>query len=404
MTLKNWMKSAVERLSQNAPDVSFEVRFWDGDVERYGSGAPVFRLVFQTRRAARRVFTEGAVGFGEEYMKGDISFEGEFQQLLRLGVDPSFESLKLPLFNRTRALWNRIRTRNSPRQVSENIAHHYDRGNDFFALWLDDSMTYSCAYFREATDTLEQAQQQKYEHICRKLLLKPGERMLDVGCGWGGMLLYAAKNYGAEGVGCTLSTPQYEYALEKVRREGLEGAVTVLLQDYRSIDGQFDKFVSIGMFEHVGKKYIPTFVRKVKSRLKPGGIGLLHTIGKEKETSGNSWTLKYIFPGGYIPALHEILREMGKQELHAVDVENLRLHYARTLNEWARRFESNVERIQSQFNEGFVRMWRMFLNGSAVGFRYGDSRLYQITFTNGTNNDFPTTRDHMYQYEEARAS
>ncbi|MFQ5797080.1 MAG: class I SAM-dependent methyltransferase [Bacteroidota bacterium] len=397
--MKEWMKSIIGRLSQTTPELSFEVRFWDGETHRYGSGTPSFNLTCKTKNAAKHVFTRGPLGFGEEYLKGNVSVDGSFQQLLRLGLDPSFQNSKLPILSRLQALWRKARSLNTPKQAAGNIAHHYDRGNEFFALWLDETMTYSCAYFRSGSDTLGQAQQQKYEHVCRKLLLKRGDTLLDIGCGWGGMLFYAAKNYGNKGVGCTLSRQQYEYAVEKIKREGLGGTVSVLLADYRSLSGQFDKLASIGMFEHVGKRYIPTFMKKVKSLLKPGGIGLLHTIGKERETPGNPWTLTYIFPGGYIPTLHEILHGMGEAGLQSVDMENLRLHYAKTLDEWSRRFEMNVERIQSLFDESFVRMWRMFLNGSAVGFRYGDSRLYQITFTNGINNDLPITRDHIYFHD-----
>lgn len=397
--MKERMKSILGGLSQNAPDISFDVRFWDRETVHYGAGEPTFNLIFKTKSAAKRVFTQGALGFGEEYVGGNITVEGSFQQLLRLGVDPSYQNLQLPILSRFQTLWYKARTLNTPNHAARNITRHYDRGNEFFSLWLDESMTYSCAYFRGGTDTLEQAQQQKYEHVCRKLLLKQGDTLVDIGCGWGGMLMHAARSYGVRGIGCTLSRQQYEYAVERVKREGLENNVQILLADYRSLSGQFDKLVSIGMFEHVGKRFMPTFMKKVKSILKLGGIGLLHTIGKERETPVNSWTLRYIFPGGYIPAAHEILREMGEAGLHSTDMENLRLHYAKTLDEWSRRFEMNVERIRSLFDESFVRMWRMFLNGSSVGFRFGDSRLYQICFTNGINNDLPVTRDHIYHHD-----
>jgi cyclopropane-fatty-acyl-phospholipid synthase len=169
------------------------------------------------------------------------------------------------------------------------------------------------------------------------------------------------------------------------------------LADYRELWGRYDKVVSIGMFEHVGKRFIPTFMRKVQSLLKVGGVGLLHTIGKERESPVNSWTLKYIFPGGYIPVLHETLRELAMAGLESIDVENLRLHYARTLDLWAERFEEKVGRVRQLYNESFVRMWRLFLRGSAAGFRFGDSRLYQLTFSNGLNNSLPITRDHIYR-------
>ncbi len=191
-------------------------------------------------------------------------------------------------------------------------------------------MTYSCAYFKNKNDTLEDAQLQKYEHICRKLHLKEGETLVDIGCGWGGMLLYAARRYGVKCLGCTLSAHQAEYAKKRVTEEGLGGNITILLEDYRNIKGQFDKFVSIGMFEHVGKSLISTFIDRTKAMLKPGGIGLLHTIGKERNTPFDPWTMKYVFPGGHLPVLDHVIRAMGKKGLVPIDIENLRLHYAAT--------------------------------------------------------------------------
>jgi cyclopropane-fatty-acyl-phospholipid synthase len=270
-------------------------------------------------------------------------------------------------------------------------------GNDFYRQYLDESMTYSCAYFRSEKDTLEQAQQQKYEHICRKLQLKEGESLIDIGCGWGGMLIYAAQHYGINGMGCTLSVHQAEYAKERVAKEGLEKKISILLEDYRNIKGRFDKFVSIGMFEHVGKRFVPTFINKTKTLLKSGGIGLLHTIGKEADSSRDPWTMKYIFPGGYIPVLDRIIRVMGEKGLVPVDIENLRLHYSMTLDRWANKFETNVKKIEEMFDERLVRTWRMFLCGSSAAFRWGDIRLYQILFTNGLNNELPITREPLYR-------
>lgn len=394
--MKKTLYNLLKNLSETVEGIPFEVRFWDGESVRFGKGEAAFVLTLKTERAAKRIFRSGALGFGEEYMAGNISVEGDFQQLLRLGLHPQIQELKLAIGTRFGWLWQYLRSLNTLSHSPKNISHHYNRGNDFYRLWLDESMTYSCAYFRRDDDTLEKAQQQKYKHICRKLQLKEGETLVDIGCGWGGMLIYAARHYGVKGVGCTLSQPQVEYAREKIRREGLENQVAILLEDYRKISGQFDKFVSIGMFEHVGKGFIPAFMEKTRALLKPGGIGLLHTIGKERATPGDYWTMKYIFPGGYIPTLDETVQAMGRSGLVPHDVENLRLHYALTLDEWSRRFETHAEEVESMFDADFVRMWRMFLNGSAVGFRYGNTRLYQITFANGLNNTLPLTREYMY--------
>jgi cyclopropane-fatty-acyl-phospholipid synthase len=244
---------------------------------------------------------------------------------------------------------------------------------------------------------LEQAQLNKYEHISRKLLLKPGDSLLDIGCGWGGMLIYAAQKYGINGVGITLSKNQYEYADVKIKELGLDSQIKVIYKDYRHLSGSFDKVVSIGMFEHVGKKFIPIFIKKVSVLLKKEGLGLLHTIGKDTPSAGDPWTFKYIFPGAYLPCLAEIIREMGKTGFSILDVENLRWHYAKTLEHWVENYELNVKNVREMFDEAFVRRWRLFLNGSIAGFRYGNSRLFQVLFSNGINNDLPPTRAHVYR-------
>jgi cyclopropane-fatty-acyl-phospholipid synthase len=394
--MKKTLQKLLLTLSNNVSDISFAVRFWDGKTETYGNGIPVFTLIFNRKKSVKNILSKGTLGFGEEYIAGNINVEGDFYQLMRLGMDPHFQDMELSPITKTALLLQRLKSLNTIKRSSKNIAHHYDMGNNFYQYYLDESMTYSCAYFRSEKDTLEQAQQQKYEYICRKLQLKKGENLIDIGCGWGGMLLYAARNYGINGLGCTLSVHQAEYAKEKIAREGLEKHISILREDYRNIKGQFDKFVSIGMFEHVGKGFIPIFIDKARALLKPGGVGLLHTIGKENDSAGDPWTMKYIFPGGYIPILDHVTRTMGKKGLVPIDIENLRIHYAITLDKWAERFEANAMEIKKMFDERLVRTWRMFLCGSSVAFRWCDLRLYQILFTNGLNNELPITREHLY--------
>jgi cyclopropane-fatty-acyl-phospholipid synthase len=394
--MKKNLEGLLSIVHENISDVPFGVRFWDGDTISFGSGKALFTLIFKTERSARRVFSEGSLGFGEEYVAGNIVVEGDFKTLMRLGTDGMIQNMKLPLKTKLALIVNHFRSLNTKRGSLNNVSHHYDRGNDFYRLYLDETMTYSCAYFRDGNDSLEQAQQQKYEHICRKLQLRQGETLLDIGCGWGGMLIYAARHYGTKGVGYTLSRGQAEYSRQLIREMGLEKKIEIVLDDYRHIAGQFDKFVSIGMFEHVGKSRIPIFMKQVGMLLKPGGVGLLHTIGKERKTPSDAWTMKYIFPGGYIPVLDHVIKVMGKSGFVPMDIENLRLHYAATLDQWAQRFEANANKIESMFDEKFVRMWRIYLNGSAAAFRNGDLRLYQILFTKGLNNQLPLTREHMY--------
>jgi cyclopropane-fatty-acyl-phospholipid synthase len=395
--MKETLQKLLRTLNSNLPEIPFEVRYWDDEVEQFGSGKPSFLIIIKRKKAIKKIFAKGSMGFAEEYVAGTIDIEGDFQQLAHLGMDPHFQSLNLSFKTKVAILFQYLSSLNTLKGSARNISHHYDLGNDFYNLYLDKSMTYSCAYFKKDDDTLEEAQEQKYEHVCRKLQLKEGDSLVDIGCGWGGMLLYAARHYGVRGLGCTLSKHQAEYAKQRIVQEGLEKNISVILEDYRNINGQFDKFVSIGMFEHVGKNLIPTFIEKTKTLLKPGGIGLLHTIGKERETVGDPWTMRYIFPGGYIPVLDHVVRTMGENGFVPEDIENLRLHYAATLDEWAKRFESKTEEIEKMFDERLVRMWRIYLRGSAAAFRWGDLRLYQILFTNGPINSLPLTRGHLYQ-------
>jgi cyclopropane-fatty-acyl-phospholipid synthase len=394
--MKEILQKLLRSLSSNLPEIPFEVRFWDGEVEQFGRGKPSFLIIIKHQKTIKRIFAKGSMGFAEEYVAGNIDVKGNFQQLVHIGMDPRFQGLKLSLGTKAAILLRHLASLNTLKGSARNIAHHYDLGNDFYKLYLDKSMTYSCAYFKNDDDTLEEAQQQKYEHICRKLQLKEGESLVDIGCGWGGMLLYAAQHYGVKGLGCTLSVHQAEYAKKRVAEEGLEKSITIVKEDYRKIKGQFDKFVSIGMFEHVGKNLIPTFMEKTKILLKPGGLGLLHTIGKERVTAGDPWMMRYIFPGAYIPVLDHVVRTMGKKGFVPEDIENLRLHYASTLDIWGKRFDAKAEEIEKMFDQSFIRMWRMFLYGSAAAFRWGDLRLYQILFTNGLNNSLLLTREHLY--------
>lgn len=393
--MKKTFRKLAEQIHRTEPAASFSIEFWDGDSITFGK-TPTVTLKLNTKQAAKRIIGNGYLGFGESYMSGDLQVKGNLQELLRLGLSIDFNKNRLPFWQIVRFTALSILNRDTFRRTPKNIAYHYDRGNDFYELYLDNTMTYSCAYFKNPHDTLERAQLNKYEHICRKLMLQPGDSLLDVGCGWGGMLIYAAQNYGISGIGNTLSKNQYEYANNKIRELGLENRIKVLYKDYRELNGVFDKFVSIGMFEHVGKKFIPVFMEKVTQLLKPAGVGLLHTIGKDSPSRGDPWTLKYIFPGGYIPVLSETVEAMGKAGFSVLDVENLRMHYAKTLDLWAANFEQHSEKVKEMFDESFERRWRLFLNGASAGFKYSDTRLFQVLFSNGINNELPITRQHVY--------
>jgi cyclopropane-fatty-acyl-phospholipid synthase len=393
--MKKVFRCIADAIHQADPLAAFTFEFWDGDKIAYGNQSKVV-LHFKSTRSAREILKKDFTGLGEAYMLGEVDVEGDLRELLRLGLALKFYENGLGLWRKFLVLCAYLTNGSTPERCQKDIARHYDLGNDFYALFLDKTMTYSCAYFKNDDDSLEAAQTNKYEHIARKLMLKRGERLIDIGCGWGGMLIYAAQKYGVTGVGNTLSRNQYEYANRKIRELGLTGRIEVLLQDYRQCTGEFDKLVSIGMFEHVGKRSIPVFMQKVSGLLKKGGLGLLHTIGKEIYSPTDPWITRYIFPGGYLPDLPEIVQNMGLVELSILDVENLRMHYSRTLDHWAENYEKNVERVRAMFDDVFVRMWRFYLLSCSAGFKYGFIRLYQILFSNGLNNELPMTREHIY--------
>lgn len=405
----------VKRLFHTFTDryatIPLAVEYWDGERRCYGpqpaDGNPVCTLRLKTPAAAKAALTGGSLGFGEAYAAGEIDVSGNLQELIRVGMNPDWDRRRGVLRQRISHLLRCFHRRwNTPAGARWAIAFHYDRGNDFYRHWLDDSMTYSCAYFRDPEMSLEAAQEAKYDYLCRKLQLKPGDRLVDIGCGWGGMLIHAARHYGVSGVGYTLARNQYDYARRRAQEAGVDDRASYALEDYRNARGSFDKFVSIGMFEHVGKRYYPVFFDTVRRLLKRGGIGVLHTIGKDHEAPTDPWITTYIFPGGELPSLAGMCREMGLRALQVIDVENLRRHYYLTLQHWIRRFEARQGDIRATLAAGglaaatrerFLRRWRLYLNGSAANFLHGDLNLYQLTFTGGLVNDLPLTREHLYK-------
>ncbi len=394
------MKKAIRELAaainRTDPSASFSFELWDGEVIEYGD-QPKTTLVIKSAKVLEQMFSKGFLGFGEAYVSGDLEVEGDLQELLRLGLSVQFDEKNFSLLQKIRLLPFCIKTSGTGRKAGGNIAHHYDLTPEFFSLFLDESLTYSCSYFKNEDDSLGQAQRNKYDHIARKLMLNPADRLVDIGCGWGGMLLQSTREYGVSGVGITLSRNQSQYANRRIQELGLGERIEVKFQDYRQLTGKFDKFVSIGMFEHVGKRFIPVFMRKTAALLKKGAMGLLHTIAKEVDSATDAWTLRYIFPGGYIPSLAETVCEMGRAGLCVLDIEGLRLHYARTLDCWMANFEGNIDKIREMFDERFVRMWKLYLNASSACFKYNDTRVYQILFSNGLNNDLPMGREYMYR-------
>jgi cyclopropane-fatty-acyl-phospholipid synthase len=372
---------------------TFQITYWDGMTEKYGEGDgdPCFTLVFHEKFPTLKLIDDPIMTLGEAYMDGLVDINGEMEEFIRVAYSNKeiFWKGRLPRLPKV-----------SLRKQKENVQHHYDLGNDFYSLWLDETMSYSCAYFQTPEDSLEQAQMQKIDHTLKKLQLKPGETLLDIGSGWGWLILRAAEQYGVKSMGITLSEEQYKMTQERIKDLGLQGRVEVDLISFSEFAEKgrvFDKIASVGMFEHVGQAYYPQFMKSVHSLLKERGLALLHSITKPLEQPTDPWITKYIFPGGHIPSLREIIRLLPDYNFHPIDMESLRLHYAMTLDRWGDRFEEHVDKIKEMYDERFVRMWHLYLRTCAASFRVSGLNIHQILFSKGLNNDLFLTRDHLYR-------
>ncbi|MCD3297533.1 SAM-dependent methyltransferase, partial [Clostridium botulinum] len=291
-------------------------------------------------------------------------------------------------------------TRHSIKQNKKDIQYHYDLGNDFYSLWLDKTMSYSCAYFKNNNDSLYDAQRNKVSYILKKLNLNKGDTLLDIGCGWGELIIDAAKEYGVKATGITLSEEQVEKANQRIKENNLEDLVEIKLMDYRELikeHKKFNRIVSVGMIEHVGRKNIPKFIEDVSKLLEDEGVSLLHCITAQIEGEANEWIKRHVFPGGYIPSIRELVYNMAENNLHLVDAESLRLHYSKTLEYWAKNFEDNLQEVKRMKDEKFIRMWRLYLNSCAASFHYGVIDIHQFLVTKGLNNKLPMTREYLYK-------
>ncbi|MCS6786198.1 MAG: cyclopropane-fatty-acyl-phospholipid synthase family protein [Thiobacillaceae bacterium] len=385
-------------------DIPFRVVFPDGSEFRHGRDAPAFSLILRNRRASRRALLYGHTGLIEAYFAGDLTVEGDFALVFRAGMDMDLGKPPSGL-TKLRNDWHEWRHSNRSRaQAKANARFHYGLGTEFYRLWLDrDWMMYTCAYWKEGTHTLEQAQLNKIDHVARKLRLAAGERFVDIGCGFGGFMFRAASAYGAQGVGVNTTTEQVVWLREEIARRGLADRLQVIEADFRDIPGQYDKVVSIGVLEHAGRDQLAEVVAAHARALKPGGLGMLHFIGHVGVFDTEYYIREYIFPGGWIPSLAETLQAMEAAGLEILDVENLRRHYALTLDEWARRFEANWPQIQAldrrRFDDRFYRQWRTYLWSCAEMFRSRNSRthLFQVLFSRGNvGYDHPMSRSYMY--------
>ncbi|MFD2923234.1 SAM-dependent methyltransferase [Halobacillus naozhouensis] len=370
------------------------ITFWDGETVQYGEGTREFKLTFYDIIPKGDLLHDPSIAFGEAFMDGKIEVEGNLKEL----IASMYRSQESFLGNNQIYAKLLDKFSNTKKRSKENATFHYDIGNEFYKLWLDETMTYSCGYFRTADDSLMTAQQNKVAHILKKLNLREGDTLLDIGCGWGELILTAAKRYGVKATGVTLSEEQYGRVKERIIEEQHEDSVDVRLMDYRDIKHQqFDRIVSVGMIEHVGQDHLEEYFQKVNELLIDGGVSVLHSITSPKDGGTNSWIDKYIFPGGYIPAVNELVRHITEHNFLLTDLESLRRHYAKTLEKWAENFENVLEEVRKSRDERFIRMWRLYLNSCSASFQTGNIDLSQFIFTKGTNNSIPWTRDYMYK-------
>ena len=397
MFQKQLLKMAFNKIQ----GANFEVTYWDGQTDSFGDNSnqkPEFEIIINEKLDLNEIRKKPQLRLGEAYMKGDIDLKGNLKEVLKLAAQNINRLMEDTGDYIPEDFWERQKEASFEKQ-KEGVQDHYDLGNDFFKLWQDETMTYSCAYFKSKDDSLKEAQLQKNDHVLKKLNLKPNEKLLDIGCGWGHLAIRAVKQYDVNVLGITLSEEQIEGARQKVAEEGLEDKIEIRKQDYRDLaeNGvEFDKILSVGMFEHVGKEHIPEYFEAVDKMLSENGLSLLHTITHQKEQPTNPWLEKYIFPWGYIPSLREVTWELPEHGFQIQDVENIGFHYSLTAERWYDNYEEVTDQVEEMFDEQFVRRWRLFLAGVVATFRYLDTAVHQILFTKGKNIEIPLTREYIY--------
>ncbi|MEM6635440.1 MAG: cyclopropane-fatty-acyl-phospholipid synthase family protein [Pseudomonadota bacterium] len=395
-----WEK-LLDRFAEGQISVgNLEIQFPSGAKKSYGDGSgPKISVSIADTASLRQVVLRPEMGLGEAYMDGRLRIKGDdisgFLRLMVINIGQRGILWQRP-FASLRHAARRFHQANPIYQARTNVAHHYDLSAGLYDLFLDADKQYSCAYFRNPDDTLETAQAQKKAHIAAKLRLEPGMRVLDIGCGWGGLALSLAKNHGVSVTGITLSKEQHKIAVARAADAGLEARVEFKICDYRKVTGTFDRVVSVGMFEHVGVPNYGDYFGLVRDKLTPDGIALIHTIGRRTPPGVTSpWITKYIFPGGYVPALSEVMQAVERNDLWSADIEVWRLHYAETLRHWHDRFVANAERAKAIYDERFYRMWRFYLIASELTFRESRQVVFQLQLSRKVD-AVPITRDYLY--------
>ncbi|HEX3836623.1 MAG TPA: cyclopropane-fatty-acyl-phospholipid synthase family protein [Steroidobacteraceae bacterium] len=377
----------------------FEFALWNGERIVPEGRNPIARITIRDRKVLLGLLSNPGVRFGDAYSEGRVEIEGDLVHFMEEVYRGSGRAEKQKsILNLVGRLMHRPRVRvNTLDGSKDNIHHHYDIGNDFYALWLGRTMAYTCAYYPTPATTLDEAQDAKMHHVCRKLRLRPGERVVEAGFGWGRLAVHMARHYGVKVRAFNISKEQVAFARDYAKAQGLDSQIEYVEDDYRNISGSFDAFVSVGMLEHVGVENYRQLGKVAKGVLGDNGRGLIHSIGRNYPAQLHPWIEQRIFPGACPPSLAEMTQIFEPWDLSVLDVENLRLHYARTLSDWLGLFENNVDRVRGMFDEKFVRMWRLYLAGSVAAFTTGTLQLFQVLFATSQNNNVPMTRDHLHQ-------
>ncbi|RMC39482.1 MULTISPECIES: cyclopropane-fatty-acyl-phospholipid synthase family protein [unclassified Lactobacillus] len=370
-----------------------KVTYWDGKSEIYGNGTPNIEIIFNEKIPVSSITNNASLALGEAYMNKKIEIKGNIQHLIWGAYESANSFMRSSKFRKFLP-----HEKHTEAQSEKDVQSHYDIGNDFYKLWLDPTLTYSCAYFDEDNkDDLEKAQIAKINHILEKLHPQKGKTLLDIGCGWGTLMLTAAKKYGLKVTGVTLSEEQYKFVQKKIYDQNMQDMAEVKLEDYRELGNQeWDYITSVGMFEHVGQENLGQYFNDVAKYLKKDGIALIHGITRQQGGAKNAWINKYIFPGGYVPGLGENINHIVASGLQIDDLEMLRRHYQRTLEIWDENFNKQRDLIQKKMGERFTRMWDLYLQACAASFESGNIDVVQYLLTKGPSGEnLPMTRRYM---------
>ena len=399
--MPNVQKWLLERILKTIGTAPIRLAVNNGESVAPAGVSPVATVIIRDPQTLAGLMINPEIAFGEAYADGRVEVDGDLVGFLEevygsMSRAPAAGRWHSRLISKWMDAWQS----NSLGGSRRNIRHHYDLGNDFYKLWLDAQMVYTCAYFPSCSATLEEAQTAKMDYVCRKLRLQPGETIVEAGCGWGALALHMAREYGVSVKAFNVSREQILFARERAREEGLQHQVQFIEDDYRNISGRFDAFVSVGMVEHVGTDHYRELGETIHRSVGDTGRGFLHFIGRNYPASFSRWIRKRIFPGAHIPTLRQAMEILEPWNFSVVDVENLRMHYAKTLEHWLDRFEKSQQQVAAMYDSRFFRIWRLYLAGSVAAFRYGTLQLYQIVFTGSKCRPISWTRAPLYAGEQ----